>query len=63
MNSINSHDTKSIYRDLWHFYTLTTAIRKIKRTNPFIIATKRIKYLEINLTKKMKICTLKTIRH
>ena len=28
--------------------------RKIKKTIPFINATKRIKYLEINLTKKMK---------
>ena len=30
MNSINSHDTKSIYRNLWHFYTLTTSNQKEK---------------------------------
>ena len=34
--------------------------REIKETLPFTIATKRIKYLGINLTKKVKISILKT---
>ena len=37
--------------------------RKIKRTIPFTIASKRIKYLGINLTKNVKICTWVVIRH
>ena len=36
--------------------------REIKETIPFTIATKRIKYIGINLRKK-KTCTQKTIRH
>ena len=35
---------------------------EIKETNPFTIASKRIKYLGINLRRR-KTCTLKTIRH
>ena len=37
--------------------------REIKETIPFTIATKRIKYLGINLPKKTKSCMQKTIRH
>ena len=37
--------------------------REIKETIPFTIATKRIKYLGINLPKEVKTCTQKTIRH
>ena len=37
--------------------------RDIKETIPFTIALKRIKYLGINLHKRQKTCTLKTIRH
>ena len=37
--------------------------REIKETIPFTIATKRIKYLGINLPEEVKICTQKTIRH
>ena len=37
--------------------------REIKKTLPFIIATKRIKYLGINLPKRRKTCTQKTIKH
>ena len=37
--------------------------REIKETIPFTIATKRIKYLVINLPKEVKTCTQKTIRH
>ena len=37
--------------------------REIKKTIPFTIATKRIKYLGINLPKEVKTCTQKTIRY
>ena len=37
--------------------------REIKETLPFTIATKRIKYLGINLTKEVKTYNLKTIKH
>ena len=37
--------------------------RKIKESIPFTTATKRIKYLEINLPKRQKNCTQKIIRH
>ena len=37
--------------------------REIKETIPFTIATKRIKYLGINLPKEKKSCMQKTIRH
>ena len=37
--------------------------REIKETLPFTIATKRIKYLGINLPKETKTCMQKTIRH
>ena len=38
--------------------------REIKETIPFTIATKRIKYLEINLTKETKdLYIYKTIKH
>ena len=37
--------------------------REIKETIPFTIATKRIKYLGINLPKEKKICMQKSIRH
>ena len=37
--------------------------REIKKTTPYTIASKRIKYLRINLVEEMKDFTLKTIRH
>ena len=37
--------------------------REIKETIPFTIATKRIKYLEINLLKETKDLYIKTIKH
>ena len=37
--------------------------REIKEPIPFTIATKRIKYLAINLPKEAKNCTQKIIRH
>ena len=39
------------------------SVREIKETVPFTTATKRIKYLGINLPKRQKTCMLKTIRH
>ena len=39
-----------MHRNLLHSYTLTT----IKETIPFTVATKRIKYLGINLPKEAK---------
>ena len=36
---------------------------EIKESIPFTTATKRIKYLEINLPKRQKNCTQKIIRH
>ena len=46
-------DSKLIYRNLLHLYTQQT-IREIKKTIPFTIASKRIKYLGINLSKEVK---------
>ena len=40
-----------------------TSEREFKETIPFTIATKRIKYLGINLPKEEKTCTQKTLRH
>ena len=37
--------------------------RAIKESIPFTTATKRIKYLGINLLKETKMCTQKIIRH
>ena len=37
--------------------------REIKESIPFTIATKRIKYLGINLPKEQKNCTQKIIKH
>ena len=37
-----------------HFYTLTNINREIKETILFTIASKRIKYLGINLSKEAK---------
>ena len=48
-------DTKSIHRNHLHFYILTEkSEREIKESIPFTIATKRIKYLGINLPKETK---------
>ena len=45
-----------MHRNLLHFYTVTTKYQKkqIKGTIPFTIATKRRKYLGINLPKEVK---------
>ena len=51
-----SQDTKSIHRNHLHFYILTMKNQEEKLSNesPFTIATKRIKYLGINLPKETK---------
>ena len=55
MNLAKFQDTKSIHRNHLHFYTLTEkSEREIKESIPFPIATKRIKYLGINLPKETK---------
>jgi len=49
-------DTKSIFRYHLHFYILTMkkSEKEIQESIPFTIATKRIKYLGINLPKETK---------
>ena len=55
MNLAKLQDTKSIHRNHLHFYILTIKkIREIKKSIPFTTATKRIKYLGINLPKQTK---------
>ena len=55
MNLAGLQDIKSIHRNHLHFYILTMKNQKeIKESIPFIIATKRIKYLGINLPKETK---------
>ena len=47
-----------MHRNLLHSYTLIIE-SEIKKTPPFTIATKRIKYLGVNLLKERKTCTQK----
>ena len=55
MNLAKSQDTKSIHRNHLHSYILIIKNQKeIKKSIPFTTATKRIKYLGINLPKEMK---------
>lgn len=57
MNSVRLQDTRSTYRNPWHFlYTNNeTTEREIKKAISFIIAPKIIKYPGINLlTKEVK---------
>ena len=53
INSVKLKNTKSIYKNMFHFYTLIN-YQKIKNTVPFTTASKRLKYLGINLTKEVK---------
>ena len=53
MNSVKLQDTKPIsVAFLYTNYILSE--REFKKTIPFTVASKRIKYLEINLTKEVK---------
>ena len=54
MNIVKLQDIKLIHRNPLHSYTLTMKNREIKGTIPFTIATKRIKYLGLNLPKDTK---------
>ena len=56
MNLAKLQDTESIHKNQLHFYILNNekSEREIKEPIPFTIATKRIKYLGINLPKEMK---------
>ena len=55
MNLAKLQDTKSVHRNYLHFYKLTTKNQtEIKESISFTIATKRIKYLGINLPKETK---------
>ena len=55
MNIVKLQGIKLIHRNSLHSYTLTMRKqREIKETIPFTIATKRIKYLGINLPKETK---------
>ena len=52
-----------MHTNLLHSYTLITEDEKeIKETIPFTIATKRIKYIGINLPKEVKAYSPKMIR-
>ena len=56
MNFVKQQDTKSILRNQRHFCTPTIKYQKQKsgKKIPLDIATKKIKYLGINLTKEVK---------
>ena len=55
MNIVKLQDIKLICRNPLHSYILTEKTeREIKETISFTIATKRIKYLGINLPKETK---------
>ena len=52
---IKLQDTKFIYRNLLHFYTLTAKYQKeVKEIISFTIVSQRIKYLGINLPREVK---------
>ena len=57
MNLVKFQKTTSIHRNHLHFYILSNnekSQREIKESIPFTTATKRIKYLGINLAKETK---------
>ena len=56
MNLAKLKDTKSIHRNHLYFYNTNNekSETEIKDSIPFTIATKRIKYLGINLPKETK---------
>ena len=52
MSSVNFQDTKLIYINIFCFYTNNElSEREVKKTIPFTIASKRIKYLGVNLSR------------
>ena len=54
MNLVKLQGTKLIYRNLFLYTNNELSERDIKKVIPFIIASKRIKYLGIDLTKAVK---------
>ena len=50
------------WKSLAFLYTNSERSGEIKETIPFTITSKRIKYLGINLPRKQKNCTQKTVR-
>ena len=55
MNAVKLQDTKSIYRNLLHFYTLVVNYQKEKlRKQSHLQFQQGIKYLGINLIKEVK---------
>ena len=54
MNSVKLQDTKLIYRNLLHFYTLLTNYQKEKLRKHFHLLLHQKEYLGINLTKEAK---------
>ena len=54
MNLAKEQDTKSIFTNQRHFTNSETSETEIRKKIPFDIATRKIKYLGINLTKEIK---------
>ena len=55
MNSVKLQDTKSTHKNQLGFHIPTmNYLRKKLENHPFTIGSKRIKYLEINLTEEVK---------
>ena len=55
MNSAKWQDIKSTHKNQLHFYAQAVSnLKKKKFLNPFTITSKRIKYLGISLTTKVK---------
>ena len=56
MNSAKQQDTKLISRNQLYFYMSNIVLieREIRKTIPYTIASKRVKYLGINLAKDVK---------
>jgi len=65
MISVKLQDTKAIYRNLLHFYTLITNYQKgkLRKLSHLKLDKKIIRFLAINLTKEVKDYKLKIIRH
>ena len=65
MNLVKLQITKSIHRNHLHSYIITMkkSEREIKESIPFIIATKRIKYLGMNLPKETKELYMENYKH
>ena len=56
MNLAKQQDTKSIFRNQRHFYIpkIKDHKQESRKKIPFAIATRKVKYVEINLTKEVK---------